>query len=188
VRIIAGTHRSRPIGAPKGRDVRPTSDRARESLFSILGTAVRGVRFLDLFAGSGAVGLEALSRGAARAVFVEREARAAAVLSSNLASLDMGDRGLLLRADWLVALDRLAASGERFGLIFADPPYDSGLAARCLLEGRVDAILEKGALLVIEHRRTEILPEPPAALFHLKSRVAGEGAFSIYRKREEGQS
>lgn len=184
MRIIAGSHGSRRIAAPRGLAVRPTSDRAREMLFNILGGAAAGGPFLDLFAGSGAVGLEALSRGAERAVFVEKERAALAALTRNIESLGLRSRCRLLKADWESSCRRLAQEGESFAVIFADPPYDSGLSRRCLLSERPGAILRPGGLLVIEHRRKEALPPPPAHLGFLRRDVAGEAAFSIYLKEE----
>jgi 16S rRNA (guanine966-N2)-methyltransferase len=182
MRIIAGLYRSRRIAAPRGLDVRPTSDRARESLFNVLAPALPGAAFLDLFAGTGAVGLEALSRQAAAVVFCERDPRALAVLGENIAALDATDRTRVIRGDWLRALFLLAREEASFDVVFADPPYDTGLAAGCLLSPATDAILRPGGLLVIEHRRTTVLPSPPPDLPELRRLPAGEAVFSIHRK------
>ncbi len=137
VRVIAGSHGGRRLKAPPGRATRPTSDRVREALFSTLG-ALDGERVLDLFAGSGALGIEALSRGAGRAVFVERDARAAEVLRGNLAALGFGrDRAELRRGEALAALRTARERGEFYDLILIDPPY--GDAAK--LGGKLSALL-----------------------------------------------
>ena len=125
MRIVAGQHRSRRLAVPPGKGVRPTSDRAREAIFASLGPAVVDARVLDLFAGSGAMGLEALSRGAAHCRFVERDGQALAVVRTNVEELGEGERSTLEKADALTALRRLVAAGEAFDLIIVDPPYDA---------------------------------------------------------------
>jgi 16S rRNA (guanine966-N2)-methyltransferase len=137
----------------------------------------------DLFAGTGAVGLEALSRGAAWAAFAERDRSALAALSENIRRLGVQDRSLVLPLDWESACRRLAAGGGAFGLVFADPPYDTDLAERCLRSRFTDAMLAPGGLVVIEHRRTRVLPPPPDHLALLDQRRAGEAVFSIYQRR-----
>ena len=137
MRIIAGEFRGRRLSSPAGRDVRPTSDRAREALFSILEHGqppVRGARFLDLFCGTGAVGLEALSRGAAEVLLVESEADALKVARTNLERLGAPENIRLLRED----ATRLGPAPAAFDVVFLDPPYRSGLAApalECLIRG-----------------------------------------------------
>lgn len=131
LRIIAGRLRGRRIEAPAGLATRPTSDRAREALFSILENGVpplRGSRFLDLFAGSGAAGLEALSRGAAAAMFVDQASAATHAIKSNIESIGVGPQAVLLRNDAC----RLPAAPHPFDIVFLDPPYGSGLLAPAL--------------------------------------------------------
>lgn len=125
MRVVAGSARGRRLVAPRGRDVRPTADRVREAVFNALGSldAVRGSQVLDLFAGSGALGIEALSRGAAHATFVERAPRALRALEANLASTGLADRATVVRGDVLDRLDRLQGGVD---LVLADPPYAFG--------------------------------------------------------------
>src|SRR5512132_75419 len=127
MRIIAGALKGRRLATPKGDTTRPTADQVRIALMDTLMPRLPGARFLDLFAGAGGVGLEALSRGAARAVFVEQDAGAVTALQLNVATLRVKSATRVLRADAVRALNRLAADGERFDLIFLDPPYDAGL-------------------------------------------------------------
>jgi 16S rRNA (guanine966-N2)-methyltransferase len=149
LRIVAGRHRGRRLVAPAGLDVRPTSDRAREALFNILEHGLpplRGCRFLDVFAGTGAVGLEALSRGAARAVFIETARPAQAAIRANIEGVRESARAGLHAAD----ATRLGLSRDEFDIVFLDPPYRSGLLEPAL-RGLVDGgWLGPGARVVAE--------------------------------------
>ena len=148
MRIITGTARGARLKAPKGLDTRPTADRVKESLFSILGERVRGARVLDLFAGTGSLGLEALSRGAASAVFVDRAT--VSVIRENAVHTHLLASAQFLRQDVLTALPRLAAAGEKFDLVFCDPPYETGLWQRVLLALDRFPLLSPEALVVVE--------------------------------------
>ncbi len=130
MRVIAGSARSLPLRAPAGNDVRPTTDRIKETLFNMLGASVAGSRFLDLFAGSGAIGIEALSRGADLAVFVEKSPRAAACIRQNLDFTHLAGRARILRMDVFAALEKMQEGP--FDVIFLDPPYGQGLEADVL--------------------------------------------------------
>lgn len=151
MRIVAGRARGRKLAVPPGRDVRPTSDRVREALFSSLGRSVDGAHVLDLFAGSGALGLEALSRGAASAVFVDSARKALEALARNLSGTGFEALARVIPGDAFGALDRLAREGVRFDLVFLDPPYTSDLRSRALERlGSLD-LLAPGARVVAEH-------------------------------------
>ena len=154
MRVIAGTHRGRRLTAPPGTDTRPTSDRVRESLFSILGP-LDGERVLDLFAGSGALGIEALSRGASSAVFVERDARAATVLRANLAAV--GVEATVSRQD---VLRFLAGADGPFDLVFCDPPYDSASRLAAPLAERLPKLTAEDARIVTESDKRNPLELP----------------------------
>src|ERR1700748_2213418 len=123
VRVIAGSFRSRTLQAPTGLKTRPTSDRLRETLFNVLAPRIEGARFLDLYAGSGAVGIEALSRGAAEAVFVERATPALKALRANLAGLELKESAQVAAGNVTAFLRNEADA--RFDLVFLDPPYDA---------------------------------------------------------------
>ena len=148
MRITGGALARRSIDAPRGSRTRPTTDRVREALFSALGSRLdlAGADVLDLFAGSGALGLEALSRGAARATFVEHHAPTLAVARRNAAALGVGDRAAFVRADALAWLRRAPGA---FDLVLADPPY--GLDALAALPDAARAALSPGGLFVLEH-------------------------------------
>lgn len=161
MRIIAGEHRSRVLSTPRGMETRPTSDRLRETLFNVLQPRIVGARFLDLYAGSGANGLEALSRGGAEAVFVEQAAAALVAIRQNVAALGVGARvrveGVAV-ARWLGA--RAAAGPESaaggFNVVFLDPPYAAAeeyLATLSFLGGAGAGLLAQGAVVIAEHGR-----------------------------------
>ena len=157
MRIIAGERKGHTIFAPRGRETRPTSDRVRENVFNIVAPWVEGARVLDLFAGSGAMGLEALSRGAASALFVESDPDALRVIDRNLDKLGLtGAR--VLRLDSNVALTQESAARRKYDLVLVDPPYDMtnyGSLARYLPE-----VLADDGLLVFE-TAARIEPELP---------------------------
>ena len=149
MRIIAGRFGSRRIEAPKGMDTRPTLDQTRESMFNVLQGEAQGARVLDLFAGSGALGLEALSRGAVYSVFCDKSKEAVKVLRANIAALGVGEETRVLAEDCFTALDRLAREEERFDMIFLDPPYarDAGPVMEKILS--LD-LLSANGLIVLE--------------------------------------
>jgi 16S rRNA (guanine966-N2)-methyltransferase len=159
MRVIGGELRGRKLQAPAG-GVRPTADRVREALFQRLGD-FSGARVLDLYAGTGALGIEALSRGAARAIFVEHGARAIAVLRANLAQLGLSGRARVIHADAIAALRSLARAGERVDLAFADPPYASLELARAFAVIGEAGIVVPGGMLVAETRLRVELPDAP---------------------------
>ena len=180
MRIIAGDFRGHPLVAPRGRATRPTSDRVREALFSILGD-VEGLDVLDLFAGSGALGLEALSRGARHATFVETAHAAVQAIRANVETLDVRARTRLVAGDVRRALREVEASGARIGLVFLDPPYASSDTAAVLADLDASGALLDGAWIVLEHAaRTE--PPPGTAARTLRfTRTYGDTALTFYR-------
>jgi 16S rRNA (guanine966-N2)-methyltransferase len=174
VRIIAGTRRGHTIYAPKGRDTRPTSDRVRENVFNILG-AVEGAVVLDLYAGSGAMGLEALSRGAARAVFVERDGDAVRAIERNLERLRL--KATVLRQDAVTALAGEAAAGRKYDLVLVDPPYEMYTEIEPQLARYLPALLADGGVIVVE---TDARVEPGLPLEQRTSRKYGAARVTVY--------
>lgn len=181
MRIIAGSKRGCAIAAPKGLDTRPTLDRVKESLFGILQFEIRSKRVLDLFAGSGNLGLEALSRGASFAFFCDASRAAVRVVEANIQKLGFENRSKVLNCSFEAAIAALARSGERVDIVFLDPPYASGLHEKALLALRNSAILAPGAILIAEHdpARPPALPEGLAAY---DQRRYGEVALSLIRE------
>jgi 16S rRNA (guanine966-N2)-methyltransferase len=167
MRVIAGEHRGRRLAAPRGSTTRPTPERVREAVFSALESRLGGpgslaqARVLDLYAGSGALGIEALSRGARLAVFAERDPAALTALRANLEALQLGARARLLPGDAARALARLAAAGERFEAVFLDPPYGGGEGARALAAVGGGGLLRPGDVVILEHAAREAAPEVP---------------------------
>ncbi|MEW6046455.1 MAG: 16S rRNA (guanine(966)-N(2))-methyltransferase RsmD [Bacillota bacterium] len=155
MRVIAGQARGRRLLAPKGRGVRPTTDRVRQSLMDILVPWTEGRAWLDLFAGSGAVGIEALSRGACLAVFVESDRRAAEVLEANLVRTGLRGRAEIRQSTVRVALEDLAREGRAFDVVFADPPYGQGFVAETAREVARLRLVSPPGLLVIQHSARE---------------------------------
>jgi 16S rRNA (guanine966-N2)-methyltransferase len=171
VRVVAGEFRGRRLAAPRGVGTRPTADRVREALFSMLGD-VSGARVLDLYAGSGALGIEALSRGAESAVFVERDPRAVAAIERNLASIGLRER--VVRGD---ALRFLATDQGMFDLVFCDPPYDSASRLAGQLAEHLPALTSEHARIVTESDKRNPLELPfPLA----KERTYGDTRIAIH--------
>lgn len=149
MRIIAGTARSLPLKAPEGLDVRPTTDRIKETLFNVIQNEVPGSRFLDLFAGSGGIGLEAISRGAASAVFVEQSKKAVACIEDNIAFTKFTEQSRLIKTDVLSAL-RTLEGREHFDVVFMDPPYDSLLEKEVLTYLAKSELIDEDSLIIVE--------------------------------------
>jgi 16S rRNA (guanine966-N2)-methyltransferase len=177
MRIVAGRWRGRTIVAPAGRTVRPTADRVREAWMSVVQPWLPGARVLDLFAGSGALGLEALSRGAAYADFVEQAASSLRALRDNIAALDAGDRARVRRADASRAVARLARGA--YDVAFADPPYGRGFAASVATRW-LDVPF--ATILGVEHSTREVMPSGG------ETRIYGSTALTLYHTAHEPQA
>jgi 16S rRNA (guanine966-N2)-methyltransferase len=177
VRIVAGTARGRRLAAPDGEGTRPTSDKVRGSIFNILGQFFEGGRVLDLYAGTGSMALEALSRGCAAATCVEASPEAAAVILENAAVCGFADKVTVVRRRVEATLPTLPA--DAFDLAFVDPPYAEGPGAALSL---LDRVLRPGAMVVAEHDRRSPPEDRPGALVVLDRRTYGDTGISIYRR------
>lgn len=183
MRIIAGIARGRTIVAPKGQDTRPTQDYVRESLFNILQREVPDARVLDLFAGSGALALEALSRGAVEATLVDCSMDAITSIRRNVETLHFEAETTIVKSDWQAALTKLSREGKRYTLVFLDPPYrmtDTGEQCAKIADS---GLLEPGALMVVEHRR-ENIPTMGTRFAEKDSRQYGDTIIHFYRYSE----
>jgi 16S rRNA (guanine966-N2)-methyltransferase len=185
MRIVAGKYRSRILKSLKGNALRPTSDRLRETLFNVLGPNVAGSRFLDVFAGTGAVGIEAISRGAIEVVFIENHAAAATLIRRNLDSLEIENGAQILLFDALRGLEKIAArhkpTDAPFDFVFVDPPYaEKEQYDRVLGFLGAASFLAEGSLVIAEHRRTHELPQRIGRLTQTRILRQGDAALSFF--------
>jgi 16S rRNA (guanine(966)-N(2))-methyltransferase RsmD len=179
MRIIAGSLKGRRLVTPRDASLRPTSDRVKESMFSILGGEVDGKSVLDLFAGTGNLGIEALSRGAKRVVFVEKSREALGLIKKNLLACRMENKSELLFKDVDQAIGDLKGRGERFDLILMDPPYEKGLIQRTLNKLTAEKVYHDDSVLVVEHIRREPLPDLSGSWNLIRQRRIGDTLISI---------
>jgi 16S rRNA (guanine966-N2)-methyltransferase len=182
VRVIAGKFRSRSLKGPGALAIRPTSDRLRETLFNILGPSVEDSLFLDLYAGTGAIGIEALSRGARQAVFIESNPKAAKLLRQNLKTLEIGVQGELIEADVLRGLEKVAARRVLADFIFLDPPYAKIPEHERALDF-LDAshLIAPAGIVIAEHASRTELPDRFDRLERTRLLEQGDAALSFYR-------
>jgi len=181
MRITGGRARGRILASPKGRRIRPTADLVREAVFNILGHDLEGYRVLDLFAGTGALGMEALSRNAAFAVFVDASPGSLAIVRRNLRSCGFEGSGAAIRRDLRRGIPQNhRLFREPFDLVFLDPPYGKGLIPPLLEEMPDKGIVEAGSRIVVESARSERLPEGTACLTLLDRRIYGDTQVAFY--------
>lgn len=180
VRIISGECKGRRLRTLKGSAVRPTSDRAKQTLFDILRDRINGCRFLDLFSGSGSIGLEAVSRGAGEVFMIESSPMAMKILKENAALCGFADRISVYRTDCREWLHRSSVDKQTFDLIFLDPPYRDHSAYELIELIGEKGLLRKGGLAIAEHDRRHPLPESFGKLRLLRARRVGDTVFSFY--------
>lgn len=158
MRIISGSSKGRKLFSPKKQSTRPTSDRVKETIFNVLSGLIEGKVVLDLYAGTGSLGIEALSRGAKRAVFVEKGRQAIRLIERNLAQCGFRINSEIIPKDVNRAISILKLKGESFDIIIMDPPYQKGLIEKTLRKLKLERIYHSDSILVIEHDRREPLP------------------------------
>ena len=179
MRVITGTARGRKLGQLQGLDTRPTTDQVKESIFNIIQFDIEGRRVLDLFAGTGQLGIEALSRGAAGCTFVDQRRDAAALVRSNLKLCRLSDRARVVQGE---ALSFLASDRERYHLVFLDPPYQTELLENALKKiAEIDILMENG-IIICESPADKVLPELPQPYRKGREYRYGKIKITVYRK------
>lgn len=180
MRVIAGTLKGRRLETPSWGGLRPTSDRLRETLFNVLAPRTAGARVLDGYAGTGAVGIEALSRGAARVTFVERDPRAVRLIEANLARCGVSDRYAIIRARFA---DAARVEHDSFDIVFLDPPYGREELRAAVAAGA--ARVAPGGLLVVEHAKRDPPPDRAGPLDRTRTLVSGDSALTFYARQPD---
>jgi len=186
MRVIAGEYKGRPLQAVPGKGTRPTTDKVKESIFNIIGPYFEGGWVLDLYAGTGGLGIEALSRGAEKAIFVELDPRAFQVVKTNLTALKLGDRAEVYRNDAGRALKALAKREAQFDMVFLDPPYAKQQIAKEIAYMLETGLLRPSAWIVAEHDAADQLPETIGACTVQRIATYGDTTITIYRYTTEG--
>ena len=179
MRVIAGDLKGRRLRTPDGREVRPTSDKVKGAIFSMLGGEAVNAKVLDLFSGTGNLGVEALSRGADHCIFCDHNKNSIRLLRENLSLLGLEERATVLMGDF-----RRGLKYDKIDLIFADPPYGRGYCIQVLDAVSESALLTKGGVLVLEHGDGERLPQQVPGLSHEKEKRYGRTWIDIYRRVE----
>jgi 16S rRNA (guanine966-N2)-methyltransferase len=184
MRVIAGIYRSRPLGAPKGLGTRPTSDRLRETLFNVISLRIAGSRFVDLYAGTGAVGIEAISRGAEHVWFAEKATAAVGAIRANLAALKIQSGYTLETRGVGALLERLGKLSQPMDIVFLDPPYEAEAeyagTLNFLGSGRGRGVLATDAVVIAEHGSKTMLAERYGALEQTRRIKQGDAALSFF--------
>lgn len=183
MRIVAGSARGRALAGPKAtsKHIRPTADRVRETIFNVLGQWLEGQKVLDLYAGTGALGLESVSRGASRAVLVDSDREALSLCRTNTDALGFGERVEILAQPVERALEVLGRRGDGFELVFADPPYAARVVETVLEGVKRHGLLAPGGTVIVEHDKREAAPESHEGFERVDQRRFGDTLVSLFR-------
>lgn len=181
MRVITGIYKGRRLRALEGNSVRPTSDRMRETLFNILAPRIEGARFVDLCAGSGAIGIEALSRGAGHVTFIESSRKSSSVISENLRHCGIRTGYKFIMRDAISALKHLAQDHQQFDIIYFDPPYDSEIYSPVLWQIARSDLLTPNGIVIVEHRRQMVLAPNFDDLRPYRELPQGDSCLTFYR-------
>ena len=180
MRVISGELRGRKLEKLEGMDIRPTSDRVKESLFNILGIKIYDCEFLDLFAGTGGIGIEAYSRGASKVVFIDESAKSVQVLRGNLEKLKVLDKVEVYNTDYTSAITKLARDNRKFDFIFIDPPYLKGYAQNSLTHISEQLLLKEDGIVIVEHDMEDAMPEAVGSLKLHRQKKYGKTILSFF--------
>ena len=180
MRIIAGDFKGRKIEMPVGYDIRPTTEKVKEAMFSIIGSDVIDAVAVDLFSGTGNLGLEALSRGAEKCYFCDNSRDSIALIKRNIANCRAEDWSEMIPGDYEKCLMRLSERGEKVDVFIIDPPYKKGLYPRCFELIRELELLAEGGIIMAEHKREDVFPEEFEGFAKLKDRHYGTITLSVY--------
>ena len=189
MRIISGSAKGRKLFSPKNMRVRPTADRVKEALFNILASLIgdfNGVQVLDIFAGTGNLGIETLSRGGSRAVFIDNHRESAAIIRKNLVMLGLEHKSDILVQEALIALKWLEKQGETFHLVFLDPPYQAGLTEKTLAHLATSGLIADESIIVAEFATQEAIPTSFGQLQEFDRRVYGDTALAFLSLSHRG--
>ncbi|GAA4712768.1 16S rRNA (guanine(966)-N(2))-methyltransferase RsmD [Brevibacillus fulvus] len=181
MRVIAGEHRGRPLNAVPGKGTRPTTDKVKESIFNMIGPFFEGGVVLDLYAGTGSLGIEALSRGAEKAVFVEMDAKAFSVVKQNVAALRLDERAEIYKIEASRALKVLGKRALQFDFVFLDPPYAKQKVKENMEDLQKLGLLAEGAIIVAEHDAATELPQLVGHCRSVRQAQYGDTGVTIYR-------
>jgi len=187
LRVIAGEFRGRKLDSIEGNDIRPTSDRVKESLFNILGASVIDSIFLDLFGGAGGIGIEALSRGAKHVVFADNSLKSIKVLQENLNHLNINDNIEVLHKEYNAAITQFYKGNKQFDIIFIDPPYSVGIAQNALELIDKYSIMSLSGCIIVEHDLKDTMPQEVGKLYQYRTKKYGNTVLSFYTKKEKMQ-
>jgi 16S rRNA (guanine966-N2)-methyltransferase len=180
LRIISGEFRGRKLEKLEGMDIRPTTDRVKESLFNMLGARLFDCAFLDLFAGTGGIGIEAYSRGASKIVFIDESSKSIKVLKSNLEMLMLLDKVEVYNTDYINAINKLALDNRKFDIIFIDPPYLKGFTQNALIHINDNNLINENGIIVIEHDIQDKMPESVGNLNLQRQKKYGNTMLSFF--------
>lgn len=184
MRVISGEARGIRLTALKGDNTRPTSDKVKESIYNIINPYIYDARFLDLFSGTGNMGLEAVSRGAEKAVLVEKHRPCFKIIQDNITKTRLGDRVELLKSDVYTAIKRLSSENEKFDIIFMDPPYSKDLVRPCLEGISNGNLLDDDGIIIIEHDTKDLIEDKIGNLVKYREKKYGNTMISFFSKEE----
>jgi len=187
MRVIAGKARGTRLQSPQNMDIRPTSDRVKESIFSILQNELIDAVVVDLFSGTGNLGIESLSRGAKEAYFVDQSKASINIIEYNLDKTRLKSQAKVIHTNAMAGIKLLAAKGIQANLIFVDPPYDHGLIEPVFNAIEAEKFLAVDGMVIVEHRRTALLPEAVGSLYLVRKKDYGNTSISFYQLREDKQ-